>query len=324
MVSPCVWPLLPGYVSFISGEGVLEAEGGPAARSCPILLFIAGFTIVFVLLGAFASTFVKVFKGDGASAIGGAIVIAFGVLMIGYALGRGSLALYAERRPFLQRVRPGTRGRPAARHGVRRRVDAVHRPGARRRSSRSRPRAAPPAACCCSSRYSVGPRRAVPACRARGHPVHGRVRLGEAPLHGDRRSSPGALMIAVGVLLFTGEFTRIVAPLAERFTPGHLSGRARLGWGGPHVLAQRLTLRQSVALVWRTLRSMRTALILLLLLALASVAGSLLPQWPNTPERVAEYRADHAFWGSSSTGPGSSTSSARGGSCCSPCCCSSR
>ena len=35
----------------------------------------------------------------------------------------------------------------------------------------------------------------------------------------------------------------------------------------------RVTLRQSVALVWRTLRSMRTALILLLLLALASVAG---------------------------------------------------
>ena len=48
-----------------------------------------------------------------------------------------------------------------------------------------------------------------------------------------------------------------------------------------------LTLRQSVALVWRTLRSMRTALILLLLLALASVAGSLIPQWPNSPERVS-------------------------------------
>jgi cytochrome c biogenesis protein len=42
---------------------------------------------------------------------------------------------------------------------------------------------------------------------------------------------------------------------------------------------------------------MRTALILLLLIALASVAGSLLPQWPNSPERVLRYRADHAFWG---------------------------
>lgn len=61
--------------------------------------------------------------------------------------------------------------------------------------------------------------------------------------------------------------------------------------------SQRLTLRQSVALVWRTLRSMRTALILLLMIALASVAGSLLPQWPNSPERVLRYRVDHPFWG---------------------------
>jgi len=61
--------------------------------------------------------------------------------------------------------------------------------------------------------------------------------------------------------------------------------------------SQRLSMPQSVALVWRTLRSMRTALILLLMIALASVAGSLLPQWPNTPERVLQYRADHEIWG---------------------------
>jgi cytochrome c biogenesis protein len=42
---------------------------------------------------------------------------------------------------------------------------------------------------------------------------------------------------------------------------------------------------------------MRTALILLLLMALASVAGSLLPQRPNSPERVLEYRVEHRFWG---------------------------
>lgn len=58
-----------------------------------------------------------------------------------------------------------------------------------------------------------------------------------------------------------------------------------------------LSLQQSVALVWRTLRSMRTALILLLMLGLASIAGSLLPQWPNSPERVLRYRVDHGIWG---------------------------
>jgi cytochrome c biogenesis protein len=61
--------------------------------------------------------------------------------------------------------------------------------------------------------------------------------------------------------------------------------------------ATRSTLTQSLALVWRTLRSMRTALILLLLLALAAVAGSLLPQIPNSPDRVVSYLAAHPFWG---------------------------
>jgi len=61
--------------------------------------------------------------------------------------------------------------------------------------------------------------------------------------------------------------------------------------------APRSTLRTSVVLAWRTLRSMRTALILLLLLALASVAGSLLPQLPNSPERVGDYLVDHGVIG---------------------------
>jgi cytochrome c biogenesis protein len=65
--------------------------------------------------------------------------------------------------------------------------------------------------------------------------------------------------------------------------------------------SSRTTLRRSTALVWRTLRSMRTALILLLMLALASVAGSLVPQWPNSPERVVRFQLDHplvgAFYG---------------------------
>jgi cytochrome c biogenesis protein len=60
---------------------------------------------------------------------------------------------------------------------------------------------------------------------------------------------------------------------------------------------ERPTLQQSLALLWRTLRSMRTALILLLLLALASVVGSLVPQWPNSPARVLAYRQDHPLTG---------------------------
>ena len=57
--------------------------------------------------------------------------------------------------------------------------------------------------------------------------------------------------------------------------------------------ASTLSLRRSVALVWRSLRSMRTALILLLLLALAAIAGSLVPQVANSPLRVASMFRDH-------------------------------
>ena len=57
--------------------------------------------------------------------------------------------------------------------------------------------------------------------------------------------------------------------------------------------ARRMTLRQSLALVWRTLRSMRTALVLLLLLGLAAVAGSLVPQVGTSNPRIIAMFRDH-------------------------------
>ena len=51
-----------------------------------------------------------IFKGDVGQWVGGAVVIAIGLFMIGYALRRGSVTLYMERRPFLEKVRPGAVG----------------------------------------------------------------------------------------------------------------------------------------------------------------------------------------------------------------------
>ncbi|MCW2524235.1 MAG: ResB family protein, partial [Frankiales bacterium] len=48
---------------------------------------------------------------------------------------------------------------------------------------------------------------------------------------------------------------------------------------------------------WRRLTSMRTALVLLFLLALAAVPGSLLPQRPLNPTKVDAYLASHGAWG---------------------------
>lgn len=57
--------------------------------------------------------------------------------------------------------------------------------------------------------------------------------------------------------------------------------------------APSFTLRSSTALAWRTLRSMRTALVLLLLVALAAVAGSLVPQVGVAEARIAAMFRDH-------------------------------
>jgi cytochrome c-type biogenesis protein len=106
--SPCVLPLVPGYVSFITGTRATEGEGRRPILA--ILLFILGFTIVFTLLGAFAGTFVPFFRNPWFQRAAGLVVLVIGLLMLGYAFRRGSPALYAERRPLLERVRPGTAG----------------------------------------------------------------------------------------------------------------------------------------------------------------------------------------------------------------------
>ncbi|MDQ2836345.1 MAG: cytochrome c biogenesis protein ResB [Actinomycetota bacterium] len=57
------------------------------------------------------------------------------------------------------------------------------------------------------------------------------------------------------------------------------------------------TLVRAGRLLWRRLISMRTALVLLFLLALAAVPGSLLPQRPLNPPKVQQYLATHGAWG---------------------------
>jgi cytochrome c-type biogenesis protein len=51
-LSPCVLPLLPVYLSYVSGVGVDQLQGRRGRVVGLALLFVAGFTVVFVLLGA--------------------------------------------------------------------------------------------------------------------------------------------------------------------------------------------------------------------------------------------------------------------------------
>ena len=64
-LSPCVLPLVPGYVSIISGASVkdIKNQSGRLMRSVMLnsIFFILGFSIVFIALGAVASSFGQIF-----------------------------------------------------------------------------------------------------------------------------------------------------------------------------------------------------------------------------------------------------------------------
>ena len=55
-LSPCVLPLIPGYISYISGSSLNELVKKKSVNLFPIILFTVGFSIVFIIFGA-ASTF---------------------------------------------------------------------------------------------------------------------------------------------------------------------------------------------------------------------------------------------------------------------------
>ena len=54
-LSPCVLPLIPGYVSFISGQSLQDILKSKHINFLPLVLFCFGFSTVFIILGASAS-----------------------------------------------------------------------------------------------------------------------------------------------------------------------------------------------------------------------------------------------------------------------------
>lgn len=104
-ISPCVLPLLPGYLSMMSGYSASQLEAGDvstARMTRVILFFIVGFTVVFVALGAIA-TGLRTWLVENLTTftrLAGLTVIVFGLLMVAMAVSdRGVLAgLGRERR----------------------------------------------------------------------------------------------------------------------------------------------------------------------------------------------------------------------------------
>jgi cytochrome c-type biogenesis protein len=114
-VSPCVLPLIPGYISFVSGVSVEEmrADVTPATSRLQVFLtslaFVVGFSLVFVALGASATAIGKFLfaKLPIFSKIAGAILIVFGL----HTMGVFRLAfLESEKRMHQQRKPAGPLG----------------------------------------------------------------------------------------------------------------------------------------------------------------------------------------------------------------------
>ena len=88
-LSPCVLPLVPGYVSMLSGVGVDQLQSGKGARGgllVSALAFVIGFSVVFISFGASASavgTFLQSHRNTLAPLAGGLILL-FGLHLIGW------------------------------------------------------------------------------------------------------------------------------------------------------------------------------------------------------------------------------------------------
>jgi cytochrome c-type biogenesis protein len=90
-ISPCVLPIVPGYISFISGvsfEDMQDNENWKNVRKRVLansLLFIMGFSLVFIALGASASAVGKFLHEEQRiiSKVAGALIFVFGMHMVG-------------------------------------------------------------------------------------------------------------------------------------------------------------------------------------------------------------------------------------------------
>lgn len=114
-VSPCVLPLIPGYLSFISGVSVDELEDITVRRRLlgkvisNSLLFILGFSVVFVVLGASATALGGYFLSHQLFLfrIAGVVVVLFGLVMAGVLRIR---FLSGEKRFFFRNKKFGLAG----------------------------------------------------------------------------------------------------------------------------------------------------------------------------------------------------------------------
>ena len=95
-LSPCVLPLIPSYVTFITGLSLEDVQKSRRAALIHSLLFVLGFTLIFIALGATATAVGQLlgYQRVWISRIGGVLIIIFGL----YMLGVFNIALFSRER----------------------------------------------------------------------------------------------------------------------------------------------------------------------------------------------------------------------------------
>ena len=84
-LSPCVLPLIPGYISFITGNSLNDLLESKKINIRPLILFTLGFSTVFIIFGAAASYLGQVLlqNSETLRVIAGLIIIIFSLQLIG-------------------------------------------------------------------------------------------------------------------------------------------------------------------------------------------------------------------------------------------------
>jgi cytochrome c-type biogenesis protein len=84
-LSPCVLPLIPGYISYVSGQSLQEVINSKKINPFPLILFCLGFSSVFIIFGASASLLGKLFLQNSQilRSLAGIIIVIFSLHLIG-------------------------------------------------------------------------------------------------------------------------------------------------------------------------------------------------------------------------------------------------
>ena len=84
-LTPCVLPIIPGYISYITGKNLNEIEQDKRVVLIKTILFSLGFSLVFIILGATASALgnILLFLTNELRIAAGVVIILFSLQMLG-------------------------------------------------------------------------------------------------------------------------------------------------------------------------------------------------------------------------------------------------